>query len=168
MHRRPFVGFSVHFHTWGRKDHLAVIPKICDRCQQQHVEKPASLYWAWTNADNKRRAWKQKLCLDCVRAYVAPLIIASEQPVLICPACGIGTVGDYDAVYLTYCLPGMPQGQTEMPLCGSCAVAVRKGALEGARELEDRGVGVGGPQPSDPQGRSLWDQLGLAPERRNG
>jgi hypothetical protein len=145
-----------------------VIPKICDMCEQQHLEKPASMYWAWTNADGKRRAWKQKLCLECVRENVVPLIIAAEQPVLICPSCGISTVDDMDAIYLTYCLPGQPQGQSEMPMCPACAVTVRQRALMGARELEDRGVGIGGPQPGPQSSTAIWDSLGLAPERRNG
>jgi hypothetical protein len=126
------------------------------------------MYWAWTNADGRRRAWKQKLCLDCVKSTVLPLIIASEAPVLICPACGIATADEYDAVYLTYCLPGQPNGQSEMPLCGACAVKVRQNALQGARELEDRGVGAGGPQPTPRISTQMWDELGLAPERRNG
>jgi hypothetical protein len=143
-----------------------MIPKICGLCGQQHLEKPASMYWAWTNADGKRRAWKQKLCLECVKTSVVPLIIAAEQPVLICPACGISTADDMDAVYLTYCLPGQPIGQSEMPLCGACAVEVRQHALTGASELEDRGVGVGGPQPGTISSTQMWDSLGLAPERR--
>jgi hypothetical protein len=144
-----------------------VIPKICQRCEQQHLEKPAGMYWAWVNADGRRRAWKQKLCAECFREHVVPLIIAAEQPVLICPACGISTVEDMDAVFLTYCLPGMPQGQSEMPLCAACAVRVRQGALMGATELEDRGIGVGGPQPKSLSATSVWDSLGLAPERRD-
>lgn len=150
------------------RDRLTMIPKICDLCGQQHLEKPASMYWAWTNADGRRRAWKQKLCLECVRTTVVPLIVASEQPVLLCPSCGIGTADDYDAVYLTYCLPGQPQGQCEMPLCPAHAVAVRTNALTGSRELPDREASSGGPQLAPPNATAMWDQLGLRPERRDG
>jgi hypothetical protein len=145
-----------------------LIPRICGLCEQQFVGKPASLYWAWTNADGRRRAWKQKVCPDCLREHYARAILASEEPVLICPNCGISTVDDYDAVYLTYCIPGMPKAQAEMPCCPSCAVLMRSNALKGAVELQDRGVGVGGPQLEPVSATQMWDQLGLRPERRNG
>ena len=171
---------------------LPVIPKICPLCTQQTLGKPASLYWAWTRSDGRRKAWKQKVCADCFREHYVKLIIASMEPVLICPACGISTVDDYDAVYLTYCLPGMPKDQSEMPMCGPCAVSLRNKALEGAREwtlrstddvelcgpcavavrntamegasaLEDREVGVGGPQPVAQSASQAWADLGLRP-----
>ena len=145
-----------------------MIPRICGVCEQQFLGKPASLYWAWVNADGRRRAWKQKVCPDCMREHYVELIVKSEEPVLICPGCGISTVDDYDAVYLTYCLPGMPKGQSEMPCCGACAARVRELALRNAAPLEDRGVGVGGPQPVAQSATEMWDSLGLRPERRNG
>lgn len=138
-----------------------MIPKQCGRCEQQVPGKRASLYWAWVNADGRRRAYKQMVCPTCVIEAFAALIVRSEEPVLICPDCGIGTADDYDAVYLTYCLPGMPKAQSEMPLCGSCAVKVRTEALKGATALPDREAGVGGlgPQPTDPV--PDWGALGL-------
>ena len=142
---------------------LPVIPKICPLCTQQTLGKPASLYWAWTRSDGRRKAWKQKVCVDCFREHYVKLVIASMEPVLICPACGISTVDDYDAVYLTYCLPGMPKDQSEMPLCGPCAVAVRNTAMSGANALEDREVGVGGPQPVAQSASQAWADLGLRP-----
>ncbi len=140
-----------------------MIPKLCDLCGKDFLGKPASLYWAWTRADGRRKAWKQKVCADCMRECYVPLIIKSEEPVLICPACGISTVDDYDAVYLTYCLPGMPKGQSEMPMCAACAVPLRANALTNARELEDRGAAVGGPQREPVSATQAWDDLGLRP-----
>jgi hypothetical protein len=159
--RKPFAAFGA-LAVRGRTELLPVIPKICDLCHQQHLEKPASLYWAWVRADGRRKAYKQRVCAACMQEHYVKLIASSFEPVLICPACGISTVDDMDAVYLTYCLPGMPKGQAEMPLCGPCAVEVRNKALEGARELEDRGVGVGGPQPTA-QGAAggPWAAIGL-------
>jgi hypothetical protein len=144
-----------------------MIPKICALCQQQRTEKPVSLYWAWNRADGSRKAVKQKICPDCFREHYVSLVVTSMQPVLVCPSCGIGTVDDYDAVYLTYCLPGMPKDQSEMPLCGACAVVVRNKALEGASDLEDRGVGVGGlgPQPMVQSAAETWAALGIAPRK---
>jgi len=141
-----------------------VIPRQCPLCEQQIQGKPASLYWAWTRADGRRKAWKQKVCTDCFRERYVRLVVASMEPVLICPACGISTVDDYDAVYLTYCLPGMPKDQSEMPLCGPCAVETRNLALTGATELENRELGVGGPQPVAQSGAEVWASLGLRPK----
>lgn len=147
-----------------------MIPKTCNACRQTGTDKLVSLYWAWNNADGARRAHLQKLCTACFRAQVAPLIIRALEPLIACPACGISTVDDYDAVYVTYCVPGYPKDQSEMPCCGACAVEVRNKALAGAVPLPDRsgtGGGLGlSPHPGD--ARSLWDELGLAPERRNG
>jgi len=68
-----------------------------------------------------------------------------------------------DPIYLSYYMPGMPEGQAEMPFCGACAVNYRNLALEGAHELEDRGVGVGGPQTDAPS-PNPWAELGLRGE----
>lgn len=140
-----------------------MIPKRCAVCERDGLGKPASLYWAWTRADGRRKAWKQKVCQDCFKEHYVKLIVRSMEPVLLCPSCGISTADDYDAVYVTYCLPGMPKDQSEMPLCPACAVAVRNLALQGAVELEDRGVGVGGPQPVAQDAAQAWASLGLAP-----
>ena len=48
--------------------------------------------------------------------------------------------------------------------CGACAAKLRSLALQGAAELEDRGVGVGGPQPVAPSGAEVWEALGLRPK----
>ncbi len=165
MHLRPHgVASDVPGSPEKLERTLPVIPKICPLCSQNVVGKPAALYWAWVRADGRRKAWKQKVCRDCFVANYQELIVKSFQPVLICPACGISTVDDYDAVYLTYCLPGQAKDQSEMPLCGACAVHVRNLALAGAVELEDREVGVGGPQPVAPSAAETWASLGLRPK----
>ena len=112
---------------------LLVIPKRCSLCEQDVAQKPASLYWAWVNADGRRRAWKQKVCPDCFREHYVPLIVSSMEPVLICPSCGIGTADDYDAIYLTYCLPGMPQDQklvNEAMAAGACEFISKMSSLD--------------------------------------
>ena len=175
---QPYRYIGVGRELWHREPvgvgAPAMIPKLCGLCKQQRTEKPASLYWAWTAENGRRKAYKQKVCVDCMRDKYVPLIAASEEPVLICPACGMSTVDDYEAVYLTYCLPGMPPGQSEMPLCAEHATIVRAWALEGASLLPDRqqddsrGVGVGGPRSYAPDSKATWDALGLAPQRRDG
>lgn len=141
-----------------------MIPKICAICEQPGMGKPASLYWAWVVADGRRRAWRQKVCRDCFEEHFLKLVVSSMEPVLLCPSCGISTVDDYDAVYLSYFMPGMPGDQAEMPLCGACAVRVRVLAQKGASPLEDRGVGIGGPRPVAPSGAEAWAALGLRPK----
>jgi hypothetical protein len=138
-----------------------MIPKVCGSCEQQVLEKRASFYWAWMNADGQRRAYKQMLCSACVIERFSRVIVASLEPVLICPRCGISTVDDYDAVYLTYCLPGQPKQQAEMPLCGPCAVEVRNEALRGAVRLPDREQGVGAEAPTPNGPAPDWGSLGL-------
>lgn len=141
-----------------------MIPKRCAICERDGLGKPVSLYWAWNNADGHRRAWKQKVCYDCFRDRYSKLVIAAMEPVLMCPNCSISTADEYDAVYLSYFVPGMPSDSSEMPLCGACAVDVRNTALLGATALDDRGVGVGGPQPVAPTGAEVWEALGLKPK----
>jgi len=142
-----------------------VIPKICNLCEQQRTEKLSSFYWAWVGPAGRREAYKQLLCRDCVMEHFAPLILHSEDPLLVCPDCGIGTVDDYEAVYLTYCIPGMAKAQSEMPLCGACATKLRAKALENSRRLADREASIGGPQSDAPEPTlaDQWAKLGLHP-----
>jgi hypothetical protein len=142
-----------------------VIPKTCSSCQQQGTEKPSSLYWAWKRADNTRVAYLQKLCFTCFCTVVLPLVSPSLEPLLACPACGISTVDDYDAVYVKIYVPGEQPMTLEMPLCGPCAVNVRTQAQKGAKLLDDREAGglgaTGGPQPVS--AAQTWASLGLVP-----
>ena len=141
-----------------------MIPKHCHLGDHRVHEKPASLYWAWKRADGQRVAYKQLVCASCARDHYAPVISAAMlSELLVCPACGIGTEDDYDAVYLTFFLPGAPRGQVEMPMCGPCAAELRSKAMRGATRLDDRGVGVGGPQPYTPTAVETWESLGIVP-----
>lgn len=144
-----------------------MIPKKCDMCTQERAGKPVSLYWAWVEVDGRRHAYKQLVCADCLRERVVQLIARSEEPVLICPSCGISTADDYEAVYLTYCIPGMPMGQSEMPMCGADAAAVRDMVLANCKPLPDRGAVVGGPQPDAPTAAETWAALGIVPRGRS-
>lgn len=142
-----------------------MIPKRCALDEQERVGKPVSMYWAWNLADGSRRAYKQLICEDCFRERYVPLIVRAFEPLLACPWCGEDTTDGYDAVYVTYCPPGAPKGQSEMPLCGVHAAELRGLAMHGATPLQDRGVGVGGqglsPRPRD--SASDWAAMGLYP-----
>jgi len=142
-----------------------VIPKICNSCAQQSTVKLCSLYWAWTRADRRRVAYLQKLCLDCFRLQVADIASRAQEPVLMCPACGIDTVDDHDDVFVTICVPGFDKLASEWPLCGPCAVEVRNRAILGASRLEDRQSGSLGadasPQPVS--SADAWAGLGIVP-----
>jgi hypothetical protein len=87
------------------------------------------------------------------------------DPVLLCPACGISTVDDYDPVYVKIYVPGLVPLNSEWPLCPPCAVPVRQRAMQGAQQLEDRqsgGLGAaGGPQPVT--AAATWASLGIVP-----
>jgi hypothetical protein len=147
-----------------------MIPKLCALHGKQVAEKRVSLYWAWQNAQNRRSAFLQQVCADCFRQEYARLIVAAEEPVLLCPMCGIDTVDDYQAIWLTYCVPGMPKAQSEMPMCPPHGDQLRNTAMTGASRLEDREASSGGlgPQPEALTGSALWDALGLHPTRRGG
>lgn len=141
-----------------------MIPKVCDLCQVAGTDKLASLYWAVNNSRGDRQAWLQKVCSGCFQEAYGMMVVRAVEPVLICPSCGIGTADDYQAVYLTYCVPGRAKEQSEFPFCGACADMVVLKARLNSRPLEDRGVGAGGPstgpQPSGPQD-DPWSLAGL-------
>jgi hypothetical protein len=142
-----------------------VIPKTCGSCGQQSTEKPITLYWAWNRADGTRVAWRQKLCRGCLVEQVVPHVAAAMEPLLACPACGISTVDDYDAVYVKAYAPGGPPITSEWPLCPPCAVTVRQRAMVGADALEDRQSGGSGADfgPRPVSAVDTWASLGIVP-----
>lgn len=141
---------------------MSLIP--CGRDGERHPGKNATLYWAWTRADGRRRSYRQRLCIDCFRELAVPLIVRTEADTLLCPACGGSSADDLDPVYLTYFLPGMARGIAEMATDGACAVRVRSWAMQGAQELEER-VLVGA-EASAPtlSADAAWAALGLRPQ----
>lgn len=160
---------SSHRVAWEGRESRGIpcqmIPKICASCEQQQDYKLISLYWAWARADRTRVAWLQKVCRACFTEQVAPYASNAMEPVLMCPVCGIGTVDDYDTVWVTIYVPGMPKLDSEWPCCGPCAVAVRTRAMAGATQLPDRQSGslgaASGPQPAS--AAATWEALGLRP-----
>jgi hypothetical protein len=108
------------------------------------------------------------VCLDCCRSEYGQLILAAEQELIVCPGCGIDTSDGWDAVYLSFFIPGVPEQKSEMPMCGPCAVALRNKAMTGALLLENRSIEAGGLGPQPIPSVDVWDQLGLRPERRAG
>lgn len=132
----------------------------CSYCGARDRGKNAWLVWAWNRADNERVAYRQKLCLTCVSANLAPLLINAQEEPLSCPACHMNAGEDMDPVFVTYVLPGWGKEQGEFAMCGACAVEVRSRAQKGADLMEDRQVGVGAAAPTlTPV--SGWDALGL-------
>lgn len=99
------------------------------------------LFWtvcAWFRGDGVRVAFKQKLCLTCVAARIAPLQVHSDSNTMTCPNCGIGTSDDYDAVYVNWVQKGMGQLNAECPFCGPCAAMFRAWFMENAERMDDR------------------------------
>jgi len=133
-------------------------------CGEAVRERLTWAVWAWNRADGQRVAYKQKLCMACVAEAIAPIYVACEKSELTCPACGIDTADDFDAVYCTFIPRGAGKMQLEAPMCGPCAVVLRQRAMEGAERMEDREVGVRGQETApnlDPS--SPWAALGLVP-----
>jgi hypothetical protein len=113
-------------------------------------------------ADQRRVAYKQKLCLTCVSTTLAPLYVACQSETMTCPQCGIDTEMDMDPVYCTFIPKGLGKLSIEAPTCGPCAVILRAFAQKGGQLLEDRqpeGEGpVSGPSPMS---TDYWAALGL-------
>lgn len=114
---------------------------ILRRCSRGCEPQAEPLCWtvsAWNRADGVRVAYKQKLCLACVGTTLAPMHVASESPSMTCPACGIDTADDMDAVYVSWIPRGVGVLKTDAPFCPPCAARYRLWAQEGAEFLEDR------------------------------
>jgi hypothetical protein len=144
---------------------MSLIP--CDSCHQRVPEKLAQVTWAWYRADAHRVAWRQRLCTNCFCINVLPLDKELDFiNGLTCPACGINTDHDMDAVYVTAYLPGRGKIQLELPTCGPCAASVRERAQAGAEKLEDREASSRGqdqaPSPTSPV--SAWAEMGIPRE----
>lgn len=115
-----------------------MILKTCTLCAGVQKEP---LFWtvaAWFDVELGRHAYKHKLCLECVATRIAPLQVHSDSNVMTCPACGIDTSTDYDAVYVTWIPKGVGSLQAECPFCSSCAARFRIWFKLGSEPLEDR------------------------------
>ena len=137
----------------------------CDACRKRPQEKPAQVTAAWNDQDRHRHAYRQRLCVDCyaVRVLAYEKAIAADEP-LTCPACGINTDRDYQAVWVTAFLPGVGKIRHEFPFCGEHFDVYRQWAMENAERLEDREPQSRGQAPGAPPPVSPWAALGLAPD----
>ncbi len=138
----------------------------CSACDERVPGKLSQIYWAWNQADGRRVAYKQRLCLTCFSRNVYPALIEGFANLVACPVCHQGTVDDMDPVYATIYTPGQPQIDAEWALCGACAVEVRNRAILGSDKLPDRQDGVGGSSPPPVSAADAWAALGLAPNGR--
>lgn len=133
-------------------------------CGEAVRERLTWAVWAWNRADGERVAYKQHLCMACVAEAIAPIYVACEKNELTCPACGIDTSDDYDAIYCTFIPRGLGQMKLEAPMCGACAAALRMRAMEGAERLENRDPQVRGREEApNLDASSPWAALGLVP-----
>ena len=120
-----------------------MILKRCSRGCDPQVEPLTWAVSAWVRTDGVRVAYKQKLCLTCVSGTLAPMHVACESPLMTCPACGIDTTDDFDAVWVTWIPKGVGTLHTDAPFCPPCAARYRLWAQEGAEKLESEGAGLG-------------------------
>jgi hypothetical protein len=137
----------------------------CSACLERPEAKLSQVTWAWLNADRQRRAYRQRLCVQCFCTNV--LALDRERPSgqrLTCPGCGIDTEDDFDAVYVTAFIPGAGKVSYELPLCGVHAAEVRIRAQKNAELLEDRAfVSSGQATGTAPSLTAAWEALGIVP-----
>lgn len=136
----------------------------CSYCGERPGTKLSQVTFAWQNANRERVAWRQRLCAGCYATNVLGL----DRPVvptdpLTCPACGINTEYDFDAVYATAFVPGFGKLTYEWPLCAPCAVEIRNRAQTNAERLVDRQLGASDAAPSSSDAPDVWAQLGITP-----
>lgn len=136
----------------------------CDVCRKRPTAKPAQVTTAWLDRLRQRHAYRQRVCIDCYTTRV----LAYEQEItpdapLTCPACGIDTDHDYQAIYVTAFLPGVGKVAHEFPFCGAHFDQYRVMATENAERLEDRGPQSRGQAPGTPPPESPWAALGIEP-----
>lgn len=134
----------------------------CGQCDQRTHGKLGTIYWAWFNADDRRIAYRQRLCAPCFANNVLGLYQDAETNPNNCPSCHAGVGGDLDAIYATVYLPKREAIELVLPACAVCAVPLREQAKHGAKLLEDREEGVRGRSPSTSP-TNAWDAMGLAP-----
>lgn len=144
---------------------MSLIP--CSLCRERPPlgVKLSQVTWAWQKPNRERVAYRQRLCISCFAQKVLALGVEHDYTEgLTCPACGIDTEHDMDAVYATAYVPGSGKLSLEWPLCGACALRVRTIAVENAELLEDRAAVVGGQAPEQaPEKLSPWSMLGIVP-----
>jgi hypothetical protein len=89
-------------------------------------------------ADHVWKAYYARICVGCYAAKVLPLDVNYEGvDRLTCPACGVETEGDYDALYTTSFAGRGPQLDTESPFCAACLVPLKAWVQSFARDTDD-------------------------------
>lgn len=138
-----------------------MILQRCTSCEKRCESKPFNTTFAWRRADGVRKAYRAILCLSCYLAVVVPLDLDYvAATTLTCPACGIETEVDYDAIYVTSFIPEYGKRSLEVPFCGACAAIKRVWVQEHAQELESQVGATGGPNP-DITGEEVLRSLGI-------
>jgi hypothetical protein len=146
----------------GSRATVAYFP--CSACGQRFPGKFASAYWAWYVDQNRRVAWKQRLCPNCVGAELVELIqcvLAADYDGHSCAACHASVNGDSDVTFLKLYVPGQEEMDLSFPADNACAARLRIAAERGGERLPDREPQVRGPSPSP---TSAWDAIGLKPQ----
>lgn len=115
-----------------------MIPKKCSLCADVQREPLVWTSLAWYTAAGDRVAYKHRLCATCVATKVVPVQVHSDLPQFTCPACGIGTENEYDAIYGLFYAKGGPPLRFEAPFCPADAARYRVWFQQGATRLEDR------------------------------
>ena len=144
-----------------------MIVRKCSLCGDAQAEPLVWTVFSWTQLDGSRTALKHRLCVECSATILAPLHVACERPVMLCPHCGIGTDDNYDAVYGTFVPKGVGTMRFEAPFCPPCAAHFRERVSPGGQPLPDRT-----PEdrtqlsPRRASAEDTWAALGIVPRAR--
>jgi hypothetical protein len=126
----------------------------CSACGKRHPGKLATAYNAWFLEDGQRVAYRQRLCVGCLKDELGEVIrnqVELADTAETCPACGGSNEnGDLDPTFVTVYLPGRDPAEFGLNTCVSCAAKLRVELRRGEDRLADRGAMVRGPSPLPP------------------
>jgi len=120
----------------------------CSECGQRAVGKLAAIYANWFTEDDKREAYRMRLCVTCLTRLMEQLKKHSSGDsglLTICPLCGEDSSTNLSGVYLTIYPPKQPEREYALTMCSSCAPLLQAPFLERGDKLGDRPAGAAAP-----------------------
>ena len=122
----------------------------CSGCQERKPGKYANVTVAWWNAENKRLAYRMRLCRDCYLEAINDVQINVHENEFSCPYCHTEPGDDMNPTYITAFLPNYGKLQLECATCAQDSIILRSFAVEKGELLQDLEVGGLGPSPQTP------------------
>jgi hypothetical protein len=143
---RPSRRFSLGAFQERTRPLVSFFP--CSECGQRAVGKLAAIYANWFTEDDKREAYRMRLCVTCLTRLMEQLKKHSSGDsglLTICPLCGEDSSTKLSGVYLTIYPPKQPEREYALTMCNSCAPLLQAPFLERGDKLGDRSVGAAAP-----------------------